>query len=86
MPSTSFSNAASASSHITTITPSYDLVDGACYNVELSYQDGRLIQQRVTHTMVRCVGNETLPLSAFLPSSGSRVKEAFVLVSPDGAG
>ena len=78
MPSTSFSNAASASSHITTITPSYDLVDGACYNVELSYQDGASHPAAgVTHTMVRYVGNETLPLSAFLPSSGSRVKEAF---------
>ena len=78
MPSTSFSTAASASSHITSVTPS-DLVDGACYNVQLSYQDGASHPAAdVTHTMVRYVGNETLPLSAFVPSSGSRVKEAFV--------
>ena len=43
---------------------------GHVTNVELSYQDGASHPAAgVTHTMVRYVGNETLPLSAFLPSS-----------------
>jgi hypothetical protein len=71
---------ASLSEVVSSVTPSLDLVDGACYDVTLEYQDGAGADSAsVTHESVRFAGSATLQLPDFVPVPNAKFKEAFLL-------
>ena len=80
-PDSYLSSASSQSEDIQTIVQDNELVDGTCYNVILSYQDGAgNPESSTTHELIRYAGNTSIPLSPFQPGSNKRVKEKFSFV------
>ena len=65
---------------LSNVAPLTDLIDGSCYTLTLSYEDGGGNPAVfVEHSNIRYVGDATIALEAFGPAPGSSIRTDFPL-------